>query len=65
MKIDTSVHHADLHIDMYDDGTVHVTRQSNAMSIQLTKSEMNYIVNVLVLHNWPIAAVKKREEYDD
>jgi hypothetical protein len=53
--LSTNVRHGDLVIDMETDGSVRITRQSNAMAIQLSSSEWIYIQRVAELHGWPVA----------
>jgi hypothetical protein len=51
----TSIRHGDLVIDYDPDGSVRITRQSNAMAIQLSRSEWTFVLRTADLAGWPIA----------
>lgn len=54
MALSTSIRHGDLVIDFDSAGWVQLTRQSNAMAIQLSKSEFAFLQACAQLANWPV-----------
>ena len=51
----THIRHGDIVLDMESNGSVRITRQSNAMAIELSLSEWHYVQAVASLHGWPMA----------
>jgi hypothetical protein len=49
----TSIRHADLVIDFDSEGWVQITRQSNAQTVQLSKSEWVFLLKCSELRGWP------------
>jgi hypothetical protein len=54
--LSTSIRHGDLVIDFDSEGWVQISRQSNAMSIQLSKSEWTFLLKCVDLRGWPTCA---------
>jgi hypothetical protein len=52
----TSIRHGDLVLDYESDGSVRMTRQSNAMAIQLSISEWGFVQATAQLAGWPVVA---------
>jgi len=57
MSQSLSVRQGDLVIDFDAAGWVQVTRQSNGMAVQLSKSEFNFLLACCQLRNWPLIPV--------
>jgi hypothetical protein len=51
----TFIRHGDLVLEFEGDGSLRITRQSNAQAVQLSSSEWIYLLKVAALHDWPIA----------
>jgi hypothetical protein len=51
----TFIRHGDLVLEFEGDGSLRITRQSNAQAVQVSSSEWIYLLKVAELHDWPIA----------